>query len=375
MARQIRVALIGIGNCASSLVQGISYYNNIGANEFSPGIIHPKVGNYEIKDIKIVLGFDIDARKVGQFLSEAIFAKPNVASKYMKVPKNEAPVYMGPILDGNPKHMKDIDPDKAIILSSNNPVDVVKKLQEHKVEVVVNYLPVGSKKATEFYAQCSIDANCAFVNCMPIFIGSNEEWVKRFKKAGIPVLGDDIKSQLGATWAHRMAIQAYLDRGIKICFTKQENYGGNTDFLNMTSSERIKTKLLSKKSSIEHLIKDHSKGGYLIPPVYAGPGSKHNNHGYIKGLGDNKIAKIRLEGKGFGNRQINMDIRLEVEDSPNSAGVVVDAIRCAKLGLDRKIGGAITSASSFLFKHPYEKIDDKKAINRIEGFIKGDLMR
>src|SRR3989344_5191398 len=224
MARQIRVALIGIGNCASSLVQGISYYNNIGANEFSPGIIHPKVGNYEIKDIKIVLGFDIDA-------------------------------------------------DKAIILSSNNPVDVVKKLQEHKVEVVVNYLPVGSKKATEFYAQCSIDANCAFVNCMPIFIGSNEEWVKRFKKAGIPVLGDDIKSQLGATWAHRMAIQAYLDRGIKICFTKQENYGGNTDFLNMTSSERIKTKLLSKKSSIEHLIKDHSKGGYLIPPVYAGPGS------------------------------------------------------------------------------------------------------
>ncbi|MFA4887257.1 MAG: inositol-3-phosphate synthase [Candidatus Nanoarchaeia archaeon] len=373
MTKQIRVALIGIGNCASSLVQGIFYYHTLKKTNFVPGLLHPTIGSYQPSDIHIVLGFDIDKRKVGKPVSEAIFAEPNVATKFAEVLQFDAPVLMGPILDGYASHMGKIDPKKEVFPSSEKPVNVAKKFKDYNVDVVVNYLPVGSKEATEFYAQAAIDAGCAFVNCMPIFIGSDEKWVQKFAKANLPVLGDDVKSQLGATWMHRMVIQSCLDRGIKINFTKQENFGGNTDFLNMASPERIKTKLISKKSSIEHLIQDHPKGGYPIPPVYAGPGSETNNHGYIASLNDKKIAHILVEGNGFGGIPLSIQINLEVEDSPNSAGVVIDAIRCAKLALDRKISGAISSASAFFFKHPYKKITDQEAIKRLELFIQNKL--
>lgn len=374
---EIRVAIIGIGNCASSLVQGIEYYKDVENNDtFIPGLIHPVLGDYKIKDIKTVVGFDVDKRKINKDVSEAIFANPNVATKFKEVPNMDAPVFLGPILDGVSPHMKSFDEEITFLPEEDqDPVDVVEKLKEYKVDVIINYLPVGSQKAAEFYAQAAIDAGCAFINCMPIFIASSEEWVKKFEEAKLPVLGDDVKSQLGATWSHRMAIQSYLDKAIKIDDTTQENYGGNTDFLNMTDPIRIKTKLASKRSSIEHLVADHPRGKYTIPPVYAGPGTGENNHGFKEGQGDKKTARVVVHGKGFGNRPVNMEINLEVEDSPNSAGIGIDAIRCAKLALDRGVTGSITSPSSFFFKHPYKKMQDSKAIEMIEAFIEGKIER
>ena len=375
MRKEIRIAIVGVGNCASSLIQGLWYYNSVSSNKFVPGLIHSLVGRYRVKDIVPVVAFDIDERKINKDISEAIFEKPNVATKFCNVPILNAKVFVGPILDGVSQHMLKFDKDITFLPTKEKPVNVAEKLKEYKVDVVINYLPVGSKEATEYYANAAIQAGCAFVNCMPIFIASNKKWVKKFERAGLPLLGDDVKSQLGATWSHRMAIQSYLDRGIKILHTKQENYGGNTDFLNMTDPERIQTKLISKRSSIEHLIKDHPKGGYSIPPVYAGPGKGMNNHGFIAGQGDKKIAKIIVEGIGFGGIPVNIKIELEVEDSPNSAGIVIDAIRCAKLGLDRGISGVLTSPSSFFFKHPYKKVQDSEAIKKIEKFIKCKTQR
>lgn len=373
---KIRIGIVGVGNCASSLIQGLNFYKRVTSSaELVPGLLHVVIGDYRVSDIVPVIGFDIDERKVGKDISEAIFAKPNVATKFSPVTHLNAPVYVGPILDGVSDHMAKFDINKTFMPTKKAPVDVVGKLTKHKVDVLINYLPVGSHKASEFYAQAAIDAGCSFINCIPTFIASDNGWVRRFVNASLPVLGDDIKSQLGATWIHRMAVQAFLDKGVKITFTSQENYGGNTDFLNMTDQDRIKSKLESKRVSIEHLVADHARGKYTIPTVYAGPGREENKHGFVDGQGDKKTAKILVEGLGFGGRSVKLELNLEVEDSPNSAGIVIDAIRCAKIALDRKISGAMTSASAFFFKHPYEKIPDAEAIKRIESFIAAQIER
>jgi|SRR3989344_4555930 len=358
----IRIAIIGVGNCASSLIQGIEYYKNV--NKEDNGLARLNIGEYNIKDIHPVLGFDIDKRKVGKDLSKAIFEKPNCTKIFCKdILYLDAPVLMGNLLDGVPKHMLNYPEDISFRPLDKKPVDVIKELKKRKVDVLINYLPVGSEKATEFYAQCSIDARIAFINAMPIFIASDEKWIKKFEKAKLPVLGDDIKSQYGATFSHRQIIQGLIDRGIKIKSTTQENYGGNTDFLNMSDNIRIQSKLKSKKSSIETLIP------YKIPDLYAGPGNKSDSkHGYKPELKDNKKAVIKVDGIGFGGIPVNIKLELSVEDSPNSAGIMVDAIRCAKIALDKGLCGNIPP-SSYFFKHPYEKISDNKAKRLFDKFI------
>lgn len=367
MTKKINVAIVGVGNCASSLVQGVQYYSNGSKCE---GLLHKNIGEYKVSDITFVLAFDVDERKIGKDLSKAIFSKPNVTTKFCNVSNLNAPVLMGNVLDGVSKHMSKIDESMSFKVAKESSVDIVRELKGGKVHILINYLPVGSKKATEFYAEAAIKAGCAFINCIPTFIASNEEWSNKFAEAKLPVLGDDIKSQLGATWTHRVLTQAFLDKGIRITKTSQENFGGNTDFLNMMDNKRILSKLKSKKSSIEHLIKDHKYGGYSIPPIYAGPGKSTRKHGYIKGKKDFKTAIILIEGVGFGGGKISLKATINVEDSPNSAGVVIDAIRCAKLSIDRKIYGNINDASPFFFKHPLNKVEDPIAITRIENFIK-----
>jgi myo-inositol-1-phosphate synthase len=364
--KKIRIGIVGVGNCASSLVQGLQFYKN---KKSFAGLMHPVIGGYDISHIEPVLGFDVDERKVGQDISKAIFAKPNVATKFSRVPRLNAPVYVGPVLDGVSAHMREYPSSITFKPTNQEPVDVAEKLRKHKVDILINYLPVGSQKATEFYADAALKAGCGFVNCVPVFIASDKNWVSKFKRAKLPCLGDDIKSQLGATWAHRAAVQSYLNKGIKILFTSQENYGGNTDFLNMTDSNRIKGKLKSKESSIKHLIEDHPKGGYKVPPIYAGPGTADNNHGYIKKQGDNKTAIIKVEGLGFGNLPVTMECHLSVEDSPNSAGIVVDAIRCCKVALDKGMSGTL-DPSSFFFKHPLRKVNDDESVRIMEDFVK-----
>jgi len=365
--KKIRIGIVGVGNCASSLVQGLQFYKN---KNSVIGLTHSVIGGYRISNIQPVVGFDIDERKVGKDISQAIFSKPNVAKKFSPVPHLNAPVYVGPLLDGVSSHMKKYPVNITFKPTLKEPVDVAEKLKKHKVDILINYLPVGSQKATEYYTEAALKAGCGFINCIPVFIASHKNWVAKFKKAKLPCLGDDIKSQLGATWMHRSVVQSYLDKGIKILSTSQENYGGNTDFLNMTDPNRIKGKLKSKESSIKHLIEDHVRGGYKVPPIYAGPGTADNNHGFIKGQGDNKTAIIKVSGLGFGNLPVTVETKLSVEDSPNSAGIVVDAIRCCKVALDRGLSGPIAPSSLF-FKHPHDKIDDDEALRRMELFVKG----
>lgn len=365
--KTIRIGISGVGNCASSFIQGLEFYED---KDSITGLMHPSINGYRISHIKPVVGFDIDERKVDKDISRAIFAKPNVAKKFSPVPFLNAPVYVGPILDGVSDHMRGYPDHMTFKPTAKKSVDVAQKLRDHKVDILINYLPVGSQEATEFYASEAIKAGVAFVNCIPVFIASHPKWVSKFKKAKLPALGDDIKSQLGATWTHRTLVQSFLDKGIKILFTSQENYGGNTDFLNMTDPNRIKGKLKSKESSIRHLIEDHELGGYEIPPIYAGPGTAENNHGYVKGQGDSKTAIIKVSGLGFGNLPISVEANLSVEDSPNSGGVVVDAVRCAKVALDRGLSGAI-GPSSLFFKHPFNKVQDDEALSLMEEFING----
>ncbi len=353
----IRTAIIGVGNCASSLVQGIEYYKNAKEDEFVPGVMHVNFGGYHIRDIEIVAAFDVNAQKVGKDLSEAVYAAPNNTAVFAQVPKTGVTVSMGPRLDGVNKYTAPLVP-----VSDVTPVDVAQVLKDTGAEAVVNYLPVGSQEATEFYAQAAIDAGCGFVNCIPVFIASDAKWAKKFADAGLPIIGDDIKAQVGATITHRTLVNLFLDRGMKIERTYQLNVGGNTDFLNMLERERLASKKLSKTEAVTSQM--IAQGQEVIDDnVHVGPSD------YVPWMKDNKVAFIRIESRHFGDVPMNLEVRLSVEDSPNSAGVAIDSIRCLKLALDNKLSGAIIEPAAYFKKHPPKQIEDRQARALVEEYI------
>lgn len=365
--KKIKIAIAGIGNCCSSLVQGIYYYKDVkNDDELIPGLMHNVVGDYKISDIEVVAAFDIDKRKVGKDLSEAIFALPNCTKIfYRAVPKTGVKVKMGHILDGVAPHMAGYPEDKTFIAAKEKPVDVANEIKKSGAQILVNYLPVGSQKAVEFYAKSALDAGVAYINCMPVFIASDKDWAEKFEKKGLPCIGDDIKSQVGATIVHRALAHLFSQRGVAIDRSYQLNFGGNTDFLNMLSRERLKSKKISKTESVESQLAKRLNYDNL----HIGPSD------WIPFLKDNKICFIRIEGRKFGNVPIELELRLSVEDSPNSAGCVIDAIRLAKIALDRKIGGPIISASAYFMKHPIQQFTDEKAREMVEEFIKDQRER
>ena len=356
----IRVAIAGVGNCASALVQGVEYYKKVEKEEKVPGLMHINFGGYHIRDIKFVTAFEVNKRKIGRDLGEAIFTEPNSCAKFAEVPNLNVKVLSSPILDGVAPHMR--EPFQIYNESETKPVHVAEVLREAEADMLVNFLPVGSYKATRHYAQATLDAGCAFVNCIPEFIASNNSWSKRFEKKQLPVAGDDVKSQLGATILHRNLIKLCVDRGIEVEETYQLNLGGNTDFENMTVEERLKTKRISKTEAVTSLVP------YKVP-TRIGPSD------YVPFLGDRKICYVFIKGKKFGNQPVTVKTKLEVEDSPNSAGVVIDVIRAVKLALDRKIGGPLTSISSYAFKHPPVQVSDDVARQWVEDFITGKRER
>jgi len=356
--RKIKLAIVGVGNCASSLVQGIHYYRDAKDDEFVPGVMHVNFGGYHIRDIEIVAAFDVNENKVGKDVAEAIYAEPNNTTVFAEAPKTCVKVSRGPLLDGVNKYTAPLVPVDA----KKKAVDVVQVLKDSGAEVVVNYLPVGSQEATEFYAQAAIDAGCGFVNCIPVFIASEPKWAKKFEKAGLPVIGDDIKAQVGATITHRTLVNLFLDRGMKIERTYQLNTGGNTDFLNMLERERLQYKKISKTEAVSSQIE--ARGQTIDPEnIHVGPSD------YVPWQKDNKICFLRIESKHFGDVPMNLELRLSVEDSPNSAGVAIDSIRCCKLALDHKLAGAIVEPAAYFQKHPPKQIEDREARALVEQFI------
>ena len=354
----INVAIIGVGNCASSLVQGVAKYNKTTKDENIPGLMHPILGEYGIGDINFVAAFDIDTNKVGKDLSEAIFSEPNNAVKFHEVPNTGVTVQRGMTHDGIGKYMSDV------IEKANGPTDdIVKILNERKVDVVVSYLPVGSEEATKWYVEQTLAAKCGFINCMPVFIASDEGgyWQRRFKDAGVPIIGDDIKSQVGATIIHRTLSRLLMDRGVRLDRTYQLNFGGNSDFKNMLEQERLTSKKISKTGSVKSQLEyDIGAENIHISP------SDH-----VSWLNDRKWAYIRLESTTFGDVPLNIELKLEVEDSPNSAGIVIDAIRCCKIAKDRGLAGPIKAPSSYFMKSPPEQYTDEVARQKVEDFIVG----
>ena len=357
---EIRVALVGVGNSASALIQGTQYYKDAKPGTTVPGLMHVNFGGYHIKDIKFVAAFEVNKDKIGKDLAQAIFTKPNCVVKIADVPHLNVKVSSAPIMDGVAPHMREVF--NIYDEKTEDTADVVQVLKDTKAQVLVNYLPVGSREATRFYAQCAMDAGCAFVNCMPEFIASNQEWAKKFEQAGLPVLGDDIKSQVGATILHRNLVRLCLDRGVIVDETYQLNLGGDTDFLNMTVEERLKTKRISKTEAVTSLVP------YDLP-TRIGPSD------YVHFLNNKKICYITLKGRKFGDRPITINVKLEVEDSPNSGGVVIDLIRAAKIALDREITGALLSMSSYAFKHPPIQVPDPQARQWTEDWIAGKRER
>jgi myo-inositol-1-phosphate synthase len=358
--QEIRVAIVGVGNSASALVQGTEYYKNAREDSTVPGLMHVNFGGYHIRDVKFVAAFDVNKNKIGKDLAEAIFTQPNCCVKFAKVPRLGVEVSPAPILDGVAEHMKetfDVYGD-----GETKPVNIVEALKESRAEILVNYLPVGSKDATRFYAQAALDASCAFINCMPEFIASDSAWAKKFKEKGLPVAGDDVKSQVGATILHRSLARLCVDRGVIIDETYQLNLGGDTDFQNMTVEERLKTKRISKTEAVTSLVP------YDLP-TRIGPSD------YVPFLGNKKICYLWLKGRKFGDRPLTITVKLEVEDSPNSAGVVIDVIRAVKLALDRKIAGQLLSMSSYAFKHPPVQVPDPTAREWVEDYINGKRER
>ncbi|PSJ36667.1 inositol-3-phosphate synthase [Allosphingosinicella deserti] len=362
--KAINVAIIGVGNCASSLVQGIAHYQNGGANE-QIGLMHWDLGGYRPKDIKVVAAWDIDRRKVGRDVAEAIFEKPNCTAIFCDhVPASGTIVEMGRILDGFSEHMADAPDDRTFLVADAGEPDkdaIVRRLKETGTDVLMNYLPVGSQTATEFYAECALEAGVAFVNNIPVFIASNEGWAKRFEDAGVPIIGDDIKAQLGATIVHRVLTDLFHKRGVKLDRTYQLNTGGNTDFLNMSNRKRLASKKVSKTEAVqsvaEHRLDDEN--------IHVGPSD------YVAWQNDNKVCFLRMEGQLFGGVPMNIELRLSVEDSPNSAGVAIDMIRCAKIAKDRGVAGPIHPAAAYFCKHPPVQTTDDEAYVALEAFIKG----
>lgn len=365
---KIRVAIAGIGNCASSLIQGVEYYKNLADDNADQGLglMHFDLGGYEPSDIEIVAAFDIDKRKVGKPLREAVFARPNCTKIFFpNLPDYPVKVEMGEVLDGVASHMKDFPEDRRFIISNRKPANIPQVLKRSGAEILINYMPVGAEKATAFYAEACLKAGVAFINCVPVFIVSDKTWSKRFEDSNIPAIGDDIKSQIGATIIHRTLTKLFEDRGVKLDRTYQLNVGGNTDFLNMLNHTRLKSKKISKTEAVQSQLHNPLSS----EDIHIGPSD------YIPWLNDNKVCFLRMEGRGFGHIPINIELRLSVEDSPNSAGVVIDAIRCCKLALDRKIGGTLISPSSYFMKHPPMQFPDEKARDMVEEFIRGERER
>jgi myo-inositol-1-phosphate synthase len=354
---KIRVAIIGVGNCASSLVQGRYYYEDADPGDAIPGIMHVDLGGYHIRDIEFVAAFDIDKNKVGKDLSEAIYAKPNNTFVFQQVPKIGVTVERGMTHDGLGKYLSQI-----IEKAPGPTADIAGILRERQVDVVINYLPVGSEEATKWYVEQALSAGVAVVNCIPVFIGREPYWQRRFAEANLPVIGDDIKSQVGATISHRVMTRLFMDRGVKLERTYQLNFGGNTDFLNMLERERLESKKISKTNAVTSML------DYDLDPddIHVGPSD------HVPWLKDRKWCYIRMEGTTFGDVPLNAELKLEVWDSPNSAGVVIDAVRCLKLGLDRGLSGTLVGPSSYFMKSPPIQIHDDIARERVEAFIRGD---
>ena len=365
MGKKIKVAIIGVGNCASSLIQGIYYYKDKKPQD-AIGLMHWEIGGYTPSDIEIVAAVDIDKRKVGKDVSEAIFARPNCTAVFCRdIPRMGVKVAMGQVMDGLAEHMKNYPEENSFVLSDEVETDIVKLLKDSGAEMVLNYLPVGSEDATRYYAECSLEAGVAFINCIPVFIASDNMWAEKFKQKGIPIVGDDIKAQIGATITHRTLAKLFADRGVKLERTYQLNTGGNTDFLNMLAQERLKSKKISKTEAVQSVLNKP-----LEPSnIYVGPSD------YVPWQKDNKICFLRMEGKIFGDVPMNLELRLSVEDSPNSAGCAIDAIRCCKLALDRGIAGRLISISAYTMKHPPLQYPDEKAREMVEEFIEGKRER
>lgn len=357
---KINIAIAGVGNCASALLQGIEMYKEMSDEPI--GLMHYELGGYKPGDINIVAAFDVDERKVGKKLKEALLSEPNCAQMfYDKLPDYPVEVKMGPVLDGVSEQMAEDDNEKMFVTADQEPCDVAQVLKESGAEMLISYLPVGSEQATRHYAQACLDANVGFINAMPIFIASDETWANKFKEKNIPIIGDDVKSQVGATIVHRTLTKLFENRGVALDRTYQLNFGGNTDFLNMLNHKRLKTKKESKTQSVQ---------AELNTPL-----DQHNIHigpsDYIPWLNDNKIAYIRMEGRGFGHVPLTLEVKLSVEDSPNSAGVIIDAVRCMKLAIDRKIGGLLTSISAYTMKSPPIQYTDTESKQMVEEFIEG----
>lgn len=362
---KIRIGIVGVGNCASALVQGIEYYRKNGENE-TIGLMHYDLGGYKPEDIQVVVAFDVDSRKVGKPLSRAIFTKPNCTNTiFSQIPDNGVIVKMGEVLDGVAAHMTYYPHEETFLVGNEEPCDVMSELKRAKCEILLNFLPVGSEKATEFYVQACLDAGVGFINCMPVFIASNSDWARIFDERGLPLIGDDIKSQLGATIVHRVLANLFTKRGVKLERTYQLNFGGNTDFLNMLERSRLNSKKISKTEAVQSQLNSPLDS----ENIHIGPSD------YVPWQKDNKVCFIRMEGKGFGSFPISLDLRLSVEDSPNSAGVVIDAIRCCKLALDRGITGVLTSISAYAMKHPPVQYSDDEARQKVEDFISGNIKR
>ncbi|TDC36407.1 inositol-3-phosphate synthase [Micromonospora sp. KC213] len=356
----VRVAIVGVGNCASSLVQGVEYYRNADPTDRVPGLMHVTFGDYHVSDVQFVAAFDVDAKKVGMDLAEAIVASENNTIKLCDVPPTGVTVQRGPTFDGLGQYYREIIEESDV-----EPVDVAQALRDAQVDVVVSYLPVGSEQADKFYAQAAIDAGCAFVNALPVFIASDPEWAQKFTDAGLPIVGDDIKSQVGATIVHRALAKLFEDRGVELLRTYQLNFGGNMDFMNMLERNRLVSKKISKTQSVTSQVPHEMAKS----DVHIGPSD------HVPWLDDRKWAYIRLEGRSFGDAPLNAELKLEVWDSPNSAGVIIDAVRAAKIALDRKIGGPILSASSYFMKSPPVQYADHDAHAAVEAFIAGEVER
>jgi myo-inositol-1-phosphate synthase len=354
----VRVAIVGVGNCAAALVQGVHFYRDADPASRVPGLMHVQFGDYHVGDVEFVAAFDVDAKKVGRDLSEAIVASENNTIKICDVPPTGLTVQRGPTYDGLGEYYREL-----IEESDEAPVDVVAVLKDSKADVLVSYLPVGSEEADRFYAQCAIDAGVAFVNALPVFIASDPVWAQKFKDAGVPIVGDDIKSQVGATITHRVMAKLFEDRGVELLRTYQLNFGGNMDFMNMLERKRLQSKKISKTQSVTSQIPHEMAKA----DVHIGPSD------HVPWLDDRKWAYVRLEGKSFGDTPLNLEYKLEVWDSPNSAGVIIDAVRAAKIALDRGIGGPIFSASSYFMKSPPEQYSDDDARDAVEKFIRGEI--